>query len=131
MKPKRKFPEALSVPKKTRSRYDTPQNNYSAISSPAPATGEAVATGTPILVTKGKEVGTSFENTLKGLADAAVTDHTIITLVNITTTYASGQEELLTNFMKAMLNYASGQEELGRKLKMAIAERLRSYLPEK
>ena len=124
MKPKRKFPEEeLSVPKKTRSRYDTPQNNYSAIPSLTPATmttstiatatGEAIETGTPILVTKGKEVGTSFENTLKGLADAAVTDHTIVTLVNITTTYASGQEEL------------------GRKSKMAIAELLRSYLPEK
>jgi hypothetical protein len=141
MAPKRKIlEEALSIPRKTRSRCDKPLNNYSAISSPAPATmrtstratatGEAVATGTPTPVTKGIEIGTSFENTLKGLADAAVTDHTIVTLVNITTTYASGQEEILTNFMKAMLNYASGQEELGRKLKMAMAELLRSYLPE-
>ena len=139
MTEKRNLPEMARVPKRTRSRIHNSENNCGAISSPAPATvatstrptATAIVPGTPAPVAKGKEVATTSENPLERLADATVTDYAILALVDNTFTYASGQEKLLQDFNKAMLNYTSGQEELARKFRMGTAKVLKSYLPEK
>ena len=158
MAPKRNFPEVpLSVPKMPRLRFNDPQGNYSATSSPAPAptrvtataTREDILTGTPAPVAKGKRVATCSELPLKGLADVSSTDRAILTLINnmniyergrekllqdlkkARLIYASGQEKLLQDFNKAMLYYVSAEEELARELKMGMAEVLSSYVPVK
>lgn len=95
------------------------------------ATGKVVVTGKPDPETKGKEVGTSNENNLTALADVALTDQAIITLVKTTLTYTSGQGKLLQNFQVAILEYVSGLEELVREFEKTMAELLKSYLAEK
>ena len=138
-----------------RSRFNDPEGNYSAISSPAPAstrvtaTGEDILTCTPAPVVKGKRVATCSEIPLKGLADVSSTDRAILTLINnmniyekgrekllqnlkeARLTYASGQEKLLQDFDKAILYYIRGEDELARQLKMGMAEVLSSYVPVK
>ena len=162
MASKRNFPEVpLSVPKMPRSRFNDPQGNYGAISSPTPATmtsstrvtatatGEAILTGTPAPVAKGKRVATCSAFALKGLVDVTSTDRAILTFVHniniyergreklledlnkASLIYASGQEKLLQDFNKAMLYYVSAEKELARELKMGTAEVLSSYAPVK
>ena len=112
---KRKSPEvpALPIPKKRRSGFHGNTIDCGPIPSPAPATGEAIVTGTPAPVVKGKEVATSSGNNVNVLANTSLTFEAMHTLANY------------------VLTYASGQEELARKFKMGTAEVLRLYLPGK
>jgi hypothetical protein len=121
-----------SIPKKTRSRFQGNINKNGPIPSPAPATmrtstratvtatGEAIVTGIPAPVAKGKEIATSCGNNVNVLADASLTFEATHTLTNKTLTFASGLEKLALQL-----------QELARGLKMGTAEVLRLYLPEK
>jgi hypothetical protein len=142
---KRKLLEvaAPSIPKRTRSRFQTNIIKNGPIPPPAPAamttstratvtaTGEAIVTDTPAPVAKGKDIATSCENNIHVLADTSLTFEATHTLANNMLTFASGLEKLLQDYKKSILNYASGLEELARELKMGTAEVLRLYLPEK
>jgi hypothetical protein len=125
---KRKLLEVpdLSITKKTRSRFHGNKIKNGPIPSPAPATGEAIATGTPAPVAKGKAIATSCENNIHVLADTSLTFEATHTLANNMLTFASGLEKLLQDFSQAIHIFLSGLEELARELKMGTAEVLRS-----
>jgi hypothetical protein len=131
---KRKLLEvaAPSIPKRTRSRFQTNIIKNGPIPPPAPAamttstratvtaTGEAIVTDTPAPVAKGKDIATSCENNIHVLADTSLTFEATHTLANNMLTFASGLDKLALQL-----------QELARGLKMGTAEVLRLYLPEK